>query len=321
MSSNEELESSVKGKQAELKVFGELLRRGFHVYLPIVDIKGIDCLVDVGKGVYREIQVKYRATRPTFQVKKLTASDNLYIACCLGDEDIWIIPSKVFRRAGTIAKDRETVRLNIGMEKSNSYRELNVYYGRLGFVQLTKGASREVKQAVERASKRIDRPHLTQIDYAVAALDNLVIAPHPFSVKEIIQKVFFSLSLRFSEADKEVLKGGRKRWETTLSYAIYDLKKKGLIEDKGHGRFAITEKGTKYLYDSWQLNTWHVVPGHPAGPFGYTGTSAITESRDKKLPPYDKPAPPFDWTQLTSLPRKENSNQQKKDGSIQRRMD
>jgi hypothetical protein len=309
----EELESSVKGKQAELRVFGELLSRGFHVYVPMVDIKGIDCLVDVGKGVYKEIQVKYRAASPAFQVKKLTARDNFYIACCFGVEDLWIIPSKIFRKVGKTAKDREIVRLNVGREGSISYKKLHVYFW--NFSQLTEGASKEVKQAVEKAS-RINRPHLIQIDYALAVLDNLSIIARPLSVEEITKVVLFSLSLRFSDADREVLKGGRKRWETTLSYAIYDLKKKLLIKDDGNSRFVITEKGRACLFNSWQLKvgSWHIVPGHPAGPFGYAGTSAIKESWDKKLPPFDKLSPSFNWTlPFTGLPRKPNHSEEKKD--------
>ncbi len=54
---DEELGSVTKGKQGELIIIGKILLKGHKVYLPVVDT-GIDFLVDVGKGNYKEIQVK-----------------------------------------------------------------------------------------------------------------------------------------------------------------------------------------------------------------------------------------------------------------------
>ncbi len=78
----EELEigSGVKGKQAELIVFGKLLERGYKVYTPMVDI-GIDCLVDVGGGNYKEIQIKSREDSPVFTARKFKPRDNFYFVC------------------------------------------------------------------------------------------------------------------------------------------------------------------------------------------------------------------------------------------------
>ena len=41
------------GKEGELRVIGELLKRGFQVYTPLVDIGGIDCIIQTDK-VYKE---------------------------------------------------------------------------------------------------------------------------------------------------------------------------------------------------------------------------------------------------------------------------
>ncbi len=49
--------SQQKGKQAEFLVFGELIRRGADLYLPIVDI-GIDAIIKKKDGTYLQIQVK-----------------------------------------------------------------------------------------------------------------------------------------------------------------------------------------------------------------------------------------------------------------------
>jgi len=80
---SEELESSVKGKQAELIVIGRLLEKGFTVYTPLIDV-GTDCLVDVDGGNYKEIQVKYREDNPVFLARKFAPRENFYIICYLG---------------------------------------------------------------------------------------------------------------------------------------------------------------------------------------------------------------------------------------------
>jgi hypothetical protein len=273
-----ELPSSVKGKQAELAVIGRLLEYGFHLYTPLLDIKGIDCLVDVGEGNYKEIQIKYRAHNPTFQVRKLKPRESLYIVCCFGDEIPWIIPSKIFYKIGKVMKGDKTVSLNIGREGSTTYERLRQYSG--NFIQLAKGATTEVRRVVERASKRIDAPHLTQTDYALAVLDNLSMGK-PLSTKEIVKRVWISLYARLSQADKEVLKGGRERWKTTLSYTLSALRKNGLIKEQEKNQFAITKEGTDYLCSIHK--GWHFVPGHVAGPFGYTGTVAIGQKGTIKL--------------------------------------
>ena len=93
----EDLESSVKGKHAELMVIGKLLEQGFTIYTPLLDV-GIDCLVDVGGGSYKEIQVKYRETNATFLARKFTPRESFYVICYLRtirSEDIWVIPGKV----------------------------------------------------------------------------------------------------------------------------------------------------------------------------------------------------------------------------------
>jgi hypothetical protein len=38
-------ETQKTGKRGELTVIGELLKRGFDVYIPVVDTEGIDCIV------------------------------------------------------------------------------------------------------------------------------------------------------------------------------------------------------------------------------------------------------------------------------------
>lgn len=72
------------GKEGEFKVIGELLRRGFDIYLPVVDT-GIDCIVKT-KSDFKEIQIKTRAKvsgrgRLHFSVKEFSPRPNFYIIC------------------------------------------------------------------------------------------------------------------------------------------------------------------------------------------------------------------------------------------------
>jgi hypothetical protein len=98
----EELGTGAKGKRGELTVIGELLRYGLHVFLPIVD-RGVDCVVDIGGGNYREVQIKYRENKATFTARFTRPRDNFLIVCWLNDhgrDDFWTIPSKVFHKLG-----------------------------------------------------------------------------------------------------------------------------------------------------------------------------------------------------------------------------
>ena len=49
----DDIGSAAKGKQGEPIVLGKLLKRGFKVYTPMVDV-GTDGLIDVGEGNYKE---------------------------------------------------------------------------------------------------------------------------------------------------------------------------------------------------------------------------------------------------------------------------
>jgi hypothetical protein len=98
----EELGTGAKGKRGELTVIGELLRYGLHVFLPIVD-RGVDSVVDIGGGNYREVQIKYRENKATFTARFTRPRDNFLIVCWLNDhgrDDFWTIPSKVFHKLG-----------------------------------------------------------------------------------------------------------------------------------------------------------------------------------------------------------------------------
>lgn len=245
----DEADTGAKGKQGELLVIGELLQRGYQVYLPMVD-QGIDCLVDIGGGNYKEIQIKYREDESIFNARKFVPRDSFYIACYLNSRhgrEIWIIPSKVFQAKGKVVqvRGRDYIQLRIGKEGSPSYNELAEYKN---FGVLLQGASKEVRKFVSQVSKRVEGPHFKQPEFEKEVLSILSSASRPMSTKEIVSKIEERLGSRFSKADLAMLTRGRVRWEGTARFAIYQgLKKKGLITAPSKNQWVITQKGREVV--------------------------------------------------------------------------
>jgi len=141
------------GKEGELRAIGELLRKGFNIYLPLVDIGGIDCIIKTDVG-YKEIQIKTRELAKVllFDVKDFIPRDNFFIICYnLKEPDTyWVIPSKVFKQNAQILKKYGRLRLILGDEDSKMRRKLQLY--RNNFFQLkegTKEAAEELKPVVK----------------------------------------------------------------------------------------------------------------------------------------------------------------------------
>jgi hypothetical protein len=71
------------GKRAELLVMAELLRQGLDVYQPLVDDRGIDCIVRIpreGGALYYEIQIKgVRGYNTIFGPNPSTIGDNYFL--------------------------------------------------------------------------------------------------------------------------------------------------------------------------------------------------------------------------------------------------
>lgn len=102
--------SQQKGKGAEFLVFGELIRRGVDLYIPIVDI-GIDALVRRNNGTFSEIQIKSTEAEEQagyFNVDDLDnhPQDKFFIICVdmneenyleKGKPNIWVIPVKDYK--------------------------------------------------------------------------------------------------------------------------------------------------------------------------------------------------------------------------------
>jgi hypothetical protein len=142
------------GKEGELKVIGELLRRGFDIYTPLIDIGGIDCIIKTDVG-YKEIQIKTReqfTTKLLFDVKDFQPRDNFFIICynINEPETFWVIPSKVFKENAYFLKKYGKLRLILGDEDSRMRQKLHHY--RNNFFQLKEG-TKESAQELQKVVK------------------------------------------------------------------------------------------------------------------------------------------------------------------------
>lgn len=121
-----EITTQQKGKRAEFLVFGELIRRGADLYLPVVDI-GVDTILRHKRkdGTYRYLEIQVKSTKAKeqagyFNVYDLQPSDNLLIVCVnmseekikqRGKPEIWILPSTEFEKYATGKEKRKHCRL------------------------------------------------------------------------------------------------------------------------------------------------------------------------------------------------------------------
>lgn len=145
------------GKEGELKVIGELLRQGFDVYLPLVDIGGIDCVIKTDVG-YREIQIKTRelAQIILFQVRKYIPRDSFFIICYNLKEPntFWVIPSKIFKNESRIVNTKRGHAFRLVLADANSKMRKNLHIYKDNFFQLKEGTAeltKELKQTIKKS--------------------------------------------------------------------------------------------------------------------------------------------------------------------------
>ena len=110
------------GKRQEFIVFGELLRRGFDVYLTLVDDQQIDCIIRFDKEppVYIDIQIKARSITAkypgTFSALTLKKPREtlFYIFYSEGANCYWVMPSldvAKYAHRNKAGKTRENITL------------------------------------------------------------------------------------------------------------------------------------------------------------------------------------------------------------------
>lgn len=127
------------GKRQEFGAIAELLRRGYDVYVTLVDDQGIDCIVRQGPRRYFDVQVKARSADVTprnagfFPQLKIDHPHRSYIfvlyAEGIGERGTyWVIPSTHLARPGfgyTIKsgprKDQYRIKLNNGLRARAKY--------------------------------------------------------------------------------------------------------------------------------------------------------------------------------------------------------
>ena len=91
-------DSASFGKRQEYVVVAELLKRGFDVYMTLVDDQGIDCVVRLDEKHYLDVQIKARSTAAMqwnlFAAMTIEARGNYYFIFYLEHNDtFWVMPS------------------------------------------------------------------------------------------------------------------------------------------------------------------------------------------------------------------------------------
>lgn len=86
------------GKRREYIAIAELLKRGFDVYMTLVDDQGIDCVIRVSEKRYLDIQIKARSASAKqwniFSAMTFKPRDNLYfIFFTERNQSYWVFPS------------------------------------------------------------------------------------------------------------------------------------------------------------------------------------------------------------------------------------
>lgn len=87
------------GKRQEYMAVAELLRRGFDVYMTLVDDQGIDCIVRLNEKTYIDILIKARSAEAKqwnfFAAMSFKPRKNLcFIFYTEKTNSYWIIPSR-----------------------------------------------------------------------------------------------------------------------------------------------------------------------------------------------------------------------------------
>jgi hypothetical protein len=115
-------DSTFKGKWFELRVISELMRLKLHVYTPLVDDQGIDCIIRSEDGKkHIEIQIKARSEDAKrwyfFPLLKNELRENLYIILFTEKTNhFWVIPSMELLQLGSqhkTGKNKDRIRISI----------------------------------------------------------------------------------------------------------------------------------------------------------------------------------------------------------------
>ena len=133
------------GKRQEYLVVAELLRRGFDVYLTLVDDQGIDCIIRLDKDRYIDVQIKARSKEARqwnrFAALSIEPRENYYFIFYLEANDtIWVMPSNDVVALATknqTGKNAGKYALNFPKAaNTQKARQFRKYKGEAGFALL-----------------------------------------------------------------------------------------------------------------------------------------------------------------------------------------
>lgn len=145
-------DSASFGKRQEYVVIAELLRRGFDVYMTLVDDRGIDCIIRLNDDCYIDVQIKARsvtAKQPNlFSAMSIRPRDNYFFIFYIeANDSLWVIPSNdVVQLASEnkTGKNAGKFSLSISREATEKGKEFQKYSGEAGFNLLRNFACNKV---------------------------------------------------------------------------------------------------------------------------------------------------------------------------------
>jgi len=135
-------DSASFGKRQEYVVIAELLKRGFDVYMTLVDDQGIDCIIRKDENTYIDIQIKARSETAkqwnSFAAMNITPKDNYYFIFYLEKNNtFWVIPSnEVVKLAVANKKGKHVDKYSLTIPKSattDKAKKFLIYKDEVGF--------------------------------------------------------------------------------------------------------------------------------------------------------------------------------------------
>jgi hypothetical protein len=114
---------SITGKEGEYKIISKLMNEGFPVYVPVLDVHGVDCVIKNKHGRLIEIQIKTRIEGDGYNKefvirREFTPHKDFFICCYLMDKDeFWFVPSFVFMQLCNKDNGCYTLTMNLDNER------------------------------------------------------------------------------------------------------------------------------------------------------------------------------------------------------------
>lgn len=141
------------GKRQEFVLMSELLKRGFDVYMTLVDDQGIDCIIRKDEQCFIDIQIKARSEVAkqgcTFAAMTVKPRSNYFFMFYTESTDtVWVVPSVELKKlCYTNANGKNSGKSSIifpKSEKSTRWKAFGKYRDENGF-QLLKNFEEDKK--------------------------------------------------------------------------------------------------------------------------------------------------------------------------------